>query len=930
MNFPSSQQSQPTSQITFLPCERCKGFGYEITAAKKHLTCPNCKDDPSLYALYAEHLLFWGASITQKGMTTRRVFDFLQKFLTSVLFLFGVLGILSLIFAAYQSVVLTGVFVELFFYTEPNIFVGIFWVSVITDLFLYYLLEQKKKKEKEITYARSAKKEKNETFVYPTFEKYKKQSRHAIDIADYFSKETKDAIESSFFLAKKLGHHQITPLHYMAALLETDSVSMMMARLGVSRAHVIKKIGSAMGKEGIGSGIGINVGIESKQALFFAYEQAHLKRQPIVEATELFVVLIRHDPWLSEIFYDLQVDAPILDRILQLTHVQDTLRRTYAQWRKKSRTKPKGVMNRAMTARESPLLQSISKDYTRIAAIGGFFPQIGRDREMEQVLRILRERVTHVLLVGPSGVGKSTLFEGLAQLMASEDVPKELQDKRLVVLDPGALIADAQGIGVVEGRIQKIIHEIARAGNILLGIEDIHHLLNMRSTAGSEDVASILMNALSQGAIQVIATTTTEEYQQYIVQRSTFLRRFQVVKVEELSEDAAIEVLEARCLETEYKHSVFFTYEALASIVEFSTRYIPDRYLPSKALDIMREVGAYVEAERGKNQLVQKEDIAAVVSQKTNIQLTSITQNEREKLLNLESLLHERVVGQEEAIAAVASALRRAREGLRDMKKPIANVLFLGPTGVGKTETAKAIAEVYFGDEKNMIRLDMSEYQDTNALYKLIGRKGEQGILTEAIRLHPFSLILLDELEKAHPDILNVFLQVMDDGRLTDGLGKTFDLTNTMIIATSNAGAQQLQSALSAQFTQTQIQTLMMEEVLPQIFRPEFINRFDNVVIFTPLTRDEVSLIATRLLEALTEKIASERGVFFVVTKEALEEIVTKGYDPLYGARPLNRVIQDTVNDALSQVFLREDVGRRDRLVLYPGGKIVVEPASRI
>jgi ATP-dependent Clp protease ATP-binding subunit ClpC len=922
------QENRPQTGLQFFDCPRCKGFGYEMTAAKKHVRCRHCGDDPSMYVSLDKHILYWKPAITHSGIQQRRVRSFLHTILNGVLMLIGIAGVLSLVWAGYQEYQQGALLFDVLLYVEPNFFMAIFWSTLAVDLFLYYRLDQEKKSKKEIDY--TVKESKQRRLAHPTFDKYDKHRHSHTDIAPYFSTEATRVVEQSFYLAKKLGHHQITPLHMMAALLETPTIAMMMGRLGVPSKALLKKIGKAMGMENISSGMGLDLGVEANRALFYAYEQAVLKKQPNVDLAELFMAVVRHDPWVGEILYDMEVEDQTVRSVVRWIHLQKELRRRYRKWKQKTKGKPKGVMDRAMTARESPLLQSMSQDYTRLAVQGAFFPQIGRDSEMDQVQRILRESVTNVLLVGPPGVGKSTIFEGLAEIMASEDVPKELQDKRLVVIDPGSLIANAQGTGAVEGRMQQLIGEIARAGNIVLGIEDVHHLLNMRSGSGSEDVAGILMNALSRGSIKVIATTTTEEYQQYVVNRGTFLRRFQMVRVDELKRDAAIEVLEARSSETEYKHKVFFTYDSLASIVDLSVQYIQDRYLPSKALDIMNEVGAFVQSRKGENSLVTKEDIAEVISEKTNVQVTSITQDERSKLLNLEELMHKRVVGQEVAVQAVASALRRAREGLRDSNRPIANLLFLGPTGVGKTETAKTIAEVYFGDEKNMIRIDMSEYQQVDSLRKLIGGKGEQGMLTEAIRLKPFSLILLDELEKAHPDVLNIFLQVMDDGRLTDGMGRTFDLTNTMIIATSNAGTQQIQSSFQAGLKPEQVKNMLLEKVLPELFRPEFINRFDNVVVFTPLTFDDVMLITTRMLQSLANRIQTEKGITFNVDPKAVEELAQKGYDPLYGARPLKRVIQDTVDDALAKLMLGGQVRRRDRIILRAGGRMEIQQAKRL
>lgn len=438
------------------------------------------------------------------------------------------------------------------------------------------------------------------------------------------------------------------------------------------------------------------------------------------------------------------------------------------------------------------------------------------------------------------------------------------------------------------------------------------------------------MNGLSQGWLRVVATTTTEEYQQFIVNRGPFLRRFQVVQMNELTREEAIVVLEARSSSIEHKYRVLFTYASIAACVDLAIQFLPDRHLPAKALDIMSEVATFVQATKGDGSLVEKNDVARIVAEKTNVQITAVTEDEREKLMNLESIMHQRIVGQNEAVNAIASALRRAREGLRDAKRPISNLLFLGPTGVGKTETAKTIAEVYFGNEDNMIRIDMSEYQDASAIPKLIGGKGEQGYLTNAIRLRPFSILLLDEFEKGHPDVLNVFLQVMEDGRLTDGTGKTFDLRNCMIIATSNAGTLEIQKSVSAGLSVDRIKTQLLEETLSQYFKPELLNRFDNIVVFTPLAFEHVEVIAERMLKKIGDQLLRQRGITLEVEFKAIREIAQKGFDPRYGARPLRRVIQETVNDALAKLFLSQDVQRRDIIILKPGGVLELKKAVRL
>ena len=919
------------SQLNFVDCPVCKGFGYEVTGTRKHIRCSNCHDEPSMFAVLDGEILYFGTPMSHHGIRRRKGRDFFHRGFNFFLILVGLAGFGILVYAGYLFVTAGGDITVFFF--EQNQWIALFWMSVFSDFFLYYRMDLEQSSKKSFDYSEEAEKKKHRIgkMANVTYQKFADAPRHKkVDISQYFAQEHIQSVDESFTIAKEIEHHVVTPLHFLGGLFKNPSISVLLARLNIPQKELYKKIGIAMSREGLENGSGLDLGLEANRMLFYAYEEAISRKRKNVDVTDLFSAVIHQDHWANEIFYDLEIDDKTVRHVVEWIHITKQLRERYLEWRKKAKRKPKGVMDRAMTARPSPLLQSMSQDYTTIAASGGFFPMIGRKKEMEQMLRILRDRTGNVMLVGPPGVGKTTIMQGFADLMASEEVPKELQDKRFLVLDPGALIADAGGRGGVEGRIQRVIHEILMAGNIVLGIEDIHHLVNMRSGSGSEDVASILMNALSQGHVKVVATSTTDEYREFISQRGPFIRRFQQVTFNEMSKDDAVLVLEARAGSVEYKHKVFFSYAAIAACVDLTSQFIQDRYLPAKALDIMNEVGSYVQSKKGDDSMVTMEDVAEVIADKTNVQVTAITTEEREKLLNLEEIMHERVVGQIEAVKAVSSALRRAREGLRDQNRPIANLLFLGPTGVGKTETAKTIAQVYFGSEQNMIRLDMSEYQDISSLRKLIGGNGKQGYLTEAVKQKPFSILLLDELEKAHPDVLNIFLQIMDDGRVTDGTGRTFDMSNVMIIATSNAATQEIQNSFTAGIPAEILKQKLMETTLQEVYRPEFLNRFDNIVIFKPLDFDEVVEITRRMLIALAKRLLDEKGIAVDIESEAIVELARAGYDPLYGARPLKRVIQDRVDDALAKLLLSDQVGRRDVVVLKAGMQMEVRKAERL
>jgi ATP-dependent Clp protease ATP-binding subunit ClpC len=461
-----------------------------------------------------------------------------------------------------------------------------------------------------------------------------------------------------------------------------------------------------------------------------------------------------------------------------------------------------------------------------------------------------------------------------------------------------------------------------------LVISDIEKITGL--TAGSEhtmDLSALLAEALSRGISFLIATTTPEAYAGAI--ESSSLGRFlQKVDVAEPDVSTTVNILESKMGGIENQNSVFFSFDALEKCVSLSDRYLHETYLPAKAIELAQEVALETRQKKGVNTMVVGDDVARVMAEKTGIPLTKVGEDEKEKLLHFEDRLHGRVIGQTEAVKTVAAALRRARAELRSGKRPIANFLFLGPTGVGKTELAKAVAETYFGNEKAMLRFDMSEYQDVASLHRLIGNPDskEGGQLTEAVRREPFAIVLLDELEKAHPNILNLFLQVMDDGRLTDAAGRTIDFTNTILIATSNAGTTYIQEAVKEGRPLEEIKTRLLEQELKGIYRPEFLNRFDAVMVFKPLTLDDVRQIAYLMLKQVSERLEM-KGFRFRAEDAAVEELAKKGFDPLFGARPLRRVIQDDVENAVANLLLTGGVKPRETIVLVASGQLEVEKA---
>jgi len=739
------------------------------------------------------------------------------------------------------------------------------------------------------------------------------------NIATAYTHDAQDVVERAFIMASTQGATQVTSAHIFAALLKKDSIQTILIRLLVSVEGIEKALSALLGTP-TSEQSAPPLSKEVWELLFAAFDAAYDAREPKVSVTEIFEALIVRDEKIRDLLSDFEIKQESLVNVIRWVRVRGQLRRQSSRRAHGGRGRSTGDTNRSMTAIATPFLNSFSEDLTRQSLWGALEPMVGRESEVEEIFRVLQGGGVSVLLVGEHGVGKRSIIHGIADLMVAENVPDVLKDKRLVELNVSKMLS---GVGPTEAedRLLTMLNELEQAGNIILVIPSVEKLVGITiGQAQSMDVASVLTQELGKRAFLTIATTTPDAFNRVIANQAMGTV-FQKIVVDEMGTNDAIRVLEAKAGFVEYKHDVWFSYAAIERAVVMSERYLHDSFLPNKAIQICNEVALYARNKRGKNALVMADDVAAIIAQKTKIPVTAVTEDEGAKLMRLESEMHNRVIGQEEAVTLVANALRRSRAEIRTGKRPIANFLFLGPTGVGKTELTKTIAEVYFGSENEMVRLDMSEYQDTNSIYRMIGQPGQQGtgVLTEAIRQKPFSLVLLDEIEKADPNILNLFLQVMDDGRLTDSVGRVIDFTNTIVIATSNAGTQYVQDQMRASVDHEQIKTQLIHGELKQYFKPEFLNRFDAIVLFQALTQDQIGSVARLILRGIGKKL-EERGIVLEVTDAGIAMLAAAGYDPEFGARPLRRVIQDRIENQIAGLLLQNQVHRKDTIVVDDAG----------
>lgn len=812
-----------------------------------------------------------------------------------------------------------------------------------------------------------------------------------------FTQSAIKVLKLAQYEAKHLKHRHVGTEHILLGLLHegTNVAAKALSSIGIDLYTVRQRVHELVEKEDFDDLETEEIGYspEAKTIMEYAVEQAQALGHDYIGTEHILLGIIYDTESIAcEILISLGADLDIIhDAILDLLN-EDTLNdmpklnvfKENKAPKKDNNTKDNKQKNNSAT----PLLDKYGRDLNILAQEEKIDPVIGRNHEIERVIQILSRRTkNNPILIGEPGVGKTAVTEGLAQRLINGNIPKVLASKRIISLNMASLVAGTKYRGDFEDRLKKIIDEIIENKNIILFIDEMHTLIGAGAAEGSMDAANILKPALSRGEIQVIGATTLKEYKKYIEKDSALERRFQTIMVNEPSAEDAISILKGIRNKYEKFHCAKITDEAIKAAVKISQRYITDRFLPDKAIDLMDEAAAKVrlktvniptnisqleqkiqdlkkakekaidnqnyelaatirdqeikikeelataktawETQNNAQIAVTEEDIADVATLWTGIPVKRLVAKEADRLLHIEDIIHKRVVGQNEGVNAVAKAIRRARAGLKDPKRPIGSFLFLGPTGVGKTELARSLAEAIFGDESAMIRFDMSEYMEKHTVSRMLGAPpgyigyDEGGLLTDAVRRKPYAVILLDEIEKAHPDIFNILLQVLDDGRLTDSQGRTVDFKNTVIIMTSNAGAFKLQPQKTntmgfAVNEDKQIKQnakkIVMDEVKRQ-FKPEFLNRIDEIIIFEPLTDKELTQIVTLLLNDVQKRLA-EMDIELIIKDEVKSYLLKHGTDTIYGARPLKRAVQRYLQDPLAEQLLQKSIKSMQKIIV--------------
>lgn len=803
-----------------------------------------------------------------------------------------------------------------FFWQKFHPLILIFLLSLFLDLFYIYRVSVKEDALKKINYS---------LFV-SSKAKERKNRKH--NVSSSYSEEVLNLIDEAYLLALKLNQDRASIIHIFRVLLKDRSVQNVFIRLNTDVKKLLAFLDRNMeeGDEPPGKNSDKKFSLKAHQSITLAFLESFSAGRDSVDALDLLKHCCDKSDLLTEILTEMEIGPEKIENTIAWFRINHELEEKSKRFRRSASLKPGTGMNRSYTAIATPTLDQFSHDLTIQAKYGHLEMCIARDREIEEIFQSLIAGHNGLILVGEPGVGKTTIINGIAQLMVEEKVPKFLKDKRLIELDIPLLVAGADP-SIAQERLLLSISEASRSKNIILYVDNIENLIGISAgTQESLDLSEVLAEAVRRKHIFCLASATSRNYSQYIEERSLG-QNMSAIFIKEPGHNQAIQILESKTGIMESKYGIFIVYGALQAAVEFSTRFLHDKQLPLKAIHLLEKAASvtFKQAVNNSDEIFcDREEVAIAISEMTGVPVKKITESESQKLLNLETEIHKRLIGQEAAVLAVAASLRRARVELKDSSRPIANFLFLGPTGVGKTELAKAVSETYFGDERYIIRLDMSEYQGADAVDKMIGGIGSSGYLTEAVRKKPFALILLDEIEKSNPDVLNLFLQMFDEGRLTDGQGRTVSFSESIIIATSNIGAVFIQEEIKKNSGLDFIKQSLIDEHLNKHLRPELINRFDGVIVFKPLSEDNIFDIATLMLKKIKKTLA-KKGIVLQADKKGVKILAQEGYDPKFGARPLRRLLQDKVENVIANRILAGDLKRRDTVIINQHAEIEIE-----
>jgi len=875
--------------------------------------------------VFLDRLLYFSYIPKRSLIILRRLKKKVDKVINIIAYLIGIVGILSLIFWIYINIesINYDPTTLLYFYKNEHPLILVFLISVLFDMFVIYRVSEQKASLEKIKIIKESKN---------SVRDYKKMPK--LDVSPTLNEEMLIILENSYLLANRLKQKEVNTIHLFWSLLSSSAISNLFIRLNVDINKLIELLKKYLADEANRNKGKSKLVLSShvQEVLLSAFADAYFSKQSSVGVLNTVLFCYHKNPILKEILYELEVSQNKIENTVKWFRINEQMIADYKIFKKMARLKPGNNMNKSYTAIATPTIDYFSRDMTVMAKYNYYESCVARDKEMRQIFEALEGGQTGVLLVGHTGVGKRTIIEGLAQLMVKEEVPEFLKDKRLVELDTARLVSGSSAVAAQE-KMLNIINEMQRSKNIILYIENIENIMGISSgQSESLELSEVLAETLSRQGIYCLASVNSDNYSKYLEGRA-LANVMTTIKVDEPDFDRAINMLESKIAWIENKYGIYFDYNSLEEAVNLSSRYITDKFLPEKAVGLVKSTAvknSKLALTNPDKKVCTKNDIAEVISDLTGILVTKVTESEGEKLMNLEEKIHERMIGQEEAVTAVAGSLRRARAELREGNRPIASFLFLGPTGVGKTELAKSVSEVYFGDEKYMIRLDMSEYQLAGSVNKMIGDvDGTLGYLTEAVRKKPFSLILFDEIEKAHPDILNLFLQILDDGRLTDGQGRTINFTNSIIIATSNAGSLFIQESVKNNVELPVIKQALIDEHLNKVMRPELINRFDGIIVFKPLTLENVLSIAKLMIKKI-EKSLAVKGIGLLYDDEGLLVLAKTGYDPKFGARPLRRLLQDKIENEIANLILTKKISRRDTIFINETGQIEVEKGKKL